>query len=167
MDQMDLDSFTSLITPNRHGGTSIHHTPGHGDQLLPAGDLHHHDYPPLPYLPHNLDITPVSATPHSQDNLTPTVTDDYSFSFTKDLSSIPVPVTLDTTNMVTIKAVSSLHKSPAVKSPSQDSSVMVSGSPLRDSRDLTVSGSDGEGRANKRARKEPSRFRDFTSPTRR
>jgi len=148
MDQLDMDSLTNIITPNRLAEhSSIFQTPGHGDMF---------DYPPLPHLPYNLEITPVSVPFQHQDHLTPTATEGYSFGFHEDhITNNIVPVALDTTNMVTIKAVPTLHRpqvtnqeSPAVKSPNNQ----------------TVGGSDSEGRPGKRTRKEPSRFKDFTSP---
>merc|ERR1719186_1916513 len=150
MDQLDLDSLTSLMTPHRL--SSIYH---HGDLILDS------DYPPLPNLPHNLEITPVSASAQHLADLTPTVNRGYSFSFTEDLnSSSHVPITLDTTNLDTIKTVSTL---PAVLSPSNDNSIVESWSPPGNSCGQAVC--DSEGRPNKRSRREPSRFRDFTSPT--
>jgi hypothetical protein len=160
MDQIDLDSLTSLMTPNRLGSNDPllfqSQTPGHHDQLLLADSLL--DFPPLPHLPNNLELTPLTTTPHyTEHTTTPTITDEnFSFSFSSNTSNTLVPVTLDTTNMVTIKAVTHLHRPPGpsqVNSPSKASPML---SPVGEC--------DSEGRPSKRARKEPSRFKDYTSP---
>ena len=154
MDQLDLDSITSLMTPNRLGSNdpllfqSL--TPGHHDQLLLAGSLL--DFPPLPHFPNNLELTPLSTPHYTEHTTTPTGTHQH-FSFSDNTSNTLVPVTLDTTNtnMVTIKAVTHLNR------PAGHSQVT---SPM-----LSPGGEcDSEGRPSKRARKEPSRFKDFTSP---
>jgi len=144
---MDLDSLTSLMTPHRLGqnsdrlvfqsqSQSLYETP-----VLEGG--HILDYPPLPHLPNNLELTPLTTTHHLPDQNTPVVTDEH----LNSALSAGAPVTLNTNNMATIKAAPPTPRHPDTH-PFQ--------SPVVDG--------DGEGRPGKRARKEPRRFKDFTSP---
>jgi len=142
MDQLDLDSLTSLMTPHRQPAQTTNQlffqsqnqfsqqtTPGENNLLQVD---HMVDYPPLPHLPNNLQLTPFTTSHHFPDQTTSVATDaHFSFGMPDD-----IPVSLDTSNMVTLKGV---EQSPVVED-------------------------DGEARPGKRARREPSRFKDYTSP---
>jgi len=129
---MDLDSLTSLMTPHRLGQnsdqllfqsqsqSSLYETP-----VLEGG--HTLEYPPLPHLPNNLQLTPLTTTHYLPDQATPVVTDEHLSSGL--FAAPPSPRHLATHPL----------QSPVVDG-------------------------DGEGRPGKRARKEPRRFKDYTSP---
>jgi len=140
---MDLDSLTSLMTPHRLGQNtdqSLFQSQSQSTMYEPPGGDHILDYPPLPHLPNNLELTPLTTAHHLPDQTTPVVTDQH---FSIGLAA-GVPVTLDTNNMVSIKAALPPPDTHPYQSP--------------------VGEGEGEGRPCKRARKEPSRFKDYTSP---
>merc|ERR1711963_984536 len=60
---MDLDSLTSLMTPHRLGQNtdqSLFQSQSQSTMYETPCGVHIIDYPPLPHLPNNLELTPMS-----------------------------------------------------------------------------------------------------------
>lgn len=156
---MDIDSFTSLMTPNRISSDQLVLQPeftgysDHEHDLFVQGNLM--DYPPLPVLPGNLEITPVSPSSNHR-GLPPG-----SICEIKPETLLELNDNRCKTESVE-KMVDAKTKVPStlipltIKLEKQESRTASSTAALEADESI--------GRPEKRARREPSRYKDFTSP---
>jgi len=159
---MDIDSFTSLMTPNRINSDQLVLQPeftgysDHENDLFVQGNLM--DYPPLPVLPGNLEITPVSPSPGPN----------CKSSNNRGLQCEIKPESLLEFNENRCNS-ESIEK--MVDAKAKDTSILIPLTIKLEQQESRTASSiaalevdNSSGRPEKRARREPSRYKDFTSP---